>query len=330
MVMGQRYKQLRIEEREQIMVLRSHGKTVREIGLVLGRSHSTVVRELRRNRVSAGFTDYRAHQAEWWARRRKREAGRRERLRNPPWLRSYVKERLRVGLSPELISGELQFSQGRPVVSPEAIYQYVYGEARELIPYLVRSHKRRRRYGSGRRHRKPHIPDRTGIEERPSAVNDRREFGHWESDSMVSRSSKAAVNVLVERKSRYVNLTKLSGKTSLHTRRAIVSRLSEYPEEARRSITYDNGSENVEHGAVNVELGSRSYFCNPYRSWEKGSVENAAGLVRRYLPKKTDFAEVTDRELRKIEWALNHRPRKVLGFRTPAEVFDTILGALPP
>lgn len=328
MVMGQRYNQLRIEEREQIMVLRVQGMSVRQIGLALGRSHSTVVRELNRNRVSEGFTDYVAHQAEWRARRRKRLAGRRERLLSPS-LRSRVRVLLREKWSPELISGHLRLAGG-PFVSHEAIYQYIYEEDRELIPYLARSHRRRRRRVSGRKQRKSHIPDRTGIEGRPSMVNNRREFGHWESDSMVSRSSKASLNVLVERKSRYVNLTLLPGKTSIHTRRAIVGRLSAYPEEARRSITYDNGSENVEHTAVNVELGTRSYFCNPYRSWEKGSVENVAGLVRRTLPKKTDFGEVTDRELRRIEWELNHRPRKVLGFRTPAEVFDTLVGALPP
>ena len=125
-------------------------------------------------------------------------------------------------------------------------------------------------------------------------------------------------------------MTNLAGKASIHTRRAIVVRLSVYPQEARRSITYDNGLENVEHTAVNVELKSRSYFCNPYRSWEKGSVENVAGLVRRYLPKKTDLGKVPDRELQAIEWALNHRPRKVLGFRTPAEIFDKLVGALAP
>lgn len=328
MVMGQRYNQLRIDEREQIMLLRSHGKTVREIGWAIGRSHSTVVRELNRNRVSEGFTDYQAHQAEWRARRRKRLSGCRERLGSPS-LRSCVRDLVRAKWSPELISGRLRLGEG-PWVSPETIYRFIYEEDRGLIPYLARGHKRRRRRVSGRRHRKTHIPDRTGIEDRPSAVNDRREFGHWESDSMVSRSSKAALNVLVERKSRYMNLTFLPGKTSIHTRRAIVGRLSEYPGEVRRSITYDNGSENVEHGRVNVKLGTRSYFCNPYRSWEKGSVENVAGLVRRYLPKKTDFGEVTNRELRKIEWALNHRPRKILGFRTPAEIFDTLVGALPP
>ena len=330
MVMGKRYNQLRLEEREQIMVLRVQGMSVREIGSVLGRSHSTVVRELSRNRVSVGFTDYLAHQAEWRARRRKQEAGRRERLKKPSWLRSSVREKLLAEWSPELISGYLRLEEGRKVVSSETIYQYVYGEARELIPFLARGHRRRRSRWSRRTRQRSRIADRVGIEERPSAVNDRREFGHWESDSMVSRSSKAALNVLVERKSRYANLTKLSGKTSIHTRRALVDRLSVYPQEAQRSITYDNGSENVEHTAVNVELGTRSYFCNPYRSWEKGSVENVAGLVRRTIPKKTDFRKITDGELQEIEWELNHRPRKVLGFRTPAEVFDKLVGALPP
>jgi IS30 family transposase len=147
---------------------------------------------------------------------------------------------------------------------------------------------------------------------------------------MVSRASRAALNVLVERKSRYLNLTLLPGKTSIHTRRAIVGRLSAYPKGSRRSITYDNGSENVDHCAVNRELSTRSYFCHPYRSWEKGTVENTAGLVRRFIPKKTDLGIVSELDLAEIEWALNNRPRKCLGFQTPAEVFNQLVGALPP
>ena len=326
--MGIHYNQLSIVERERIMLYRSHGFSVREIGLEIGRSHSTVSRELRRNEVSRGSGFYLAHDADWRARRRKRLSGKRFCLKSPS-LRSAVVEKLRLKWSPELISGWLLLSGGLSV-SHESIYRYTYYEARELIPFLVRSHKRRRSRVPGGKPKKSRIANRIGIEERPLEANDREQFGHWESDSVISRASKVALNVLVERKSRFLNLSKLTGKTSIDTRRAIVGRLSEYPESARRSITYDNGTENVDHGFVNAELGTRSYFCNPYRSWEKGTVENTAGLVRRTIPKGTDIGKYTDSEIEKIEWELNNRPRKCLGYRTPTEVFQQHIGALPP
>ena len=144
----------------------------------------------------------------------------------------------------------------------------------------------------------------------------------------MSKASKVAFNVALERKSRRLCLTKLPRKTAGHTRQALVHRLKSYPASARRSITYDNGSENVEHEAVNRALGTDSYFCNPYHSREKGAVENINGLIRRYIPKGADIAKITEEQIRWIEWQLNNRPRKCLGYQTPAEVFDKLCVAL--
>ncbi|MCH7521351.1 MAG: IS30 family transposase, partial [Candidatus Marinimicrobia bacterium] len=171
--------------------------------------------------------------------------------------------------------------------------------------------------------------NRKRIKDRPEIANDRLQFGHWESDSMMSKTGyPTPAHVLVERKTRCTKITKLKAKTSKQTRRAINRRLCRSHQGARRSITYDNGSENVEHEIVNAKLGTKSYFCAPYRSWEKGTVENTCGLVRRYIPKKTDIAEIPDSEIRKMERQLNNRPRKCLGFQTPAEVFDKLCGGL--
>ena len=140
---------------------------------------------------------------------------------------------------------------------------------------------------------------------------------------MISRQSNNALVISLERSSRLLHINKIAVKKSHRLVAALAERLGCYPEALRRSITYDNGSENVEHQKINQALGTQSYFCNPYHSWEKGSVENAIGLIRRFLPKKTDFAIIRPAKLKTIENLLNNRPRKSLNFKTPAEVFSS-------
>lgn len=328
MVMGKQYSQLSIDEREMIAVLRAEGKTAREIGRVISRSHSTIVRELERNTPPVYKGYYLAHKAEERARERKCKAGERERLKSP-FIRSYVKRKLPSGWSPEQIAGRLKIVKPDLSISHEAIYQYIYTDAPDLVGCLARRHKKRHSKGHTKKHRKSHIPNRISIDERPRSVDARKEFGHWESDSLVSRASHAALNVLTERKTRYLKIAKLDRKTAELTRKTINRRLSQYPEGVRLSITYDNGAENVEHDLVNETLGTRSYFCNPYHSWEKGTVENSCGLIRRYIPKKANIAMIADNEIKCIERQLNKRPRKCLNYQTPSEVFGKLCGALP-
>jgi IS30 family transposase len=166
------------------------------------------------------------------------------------------------------------------------------------------------------------------IDDRPKYIDKRKQIGHWESDSMVSRASKTSLVVILERTTRYVKLARVKANQAREVSSAINRRLGRLPDSARRTITYDNGSENVEHERVNKVLGTTSYFCNPYHSWEKGSVENAVGLVRRFLPKKTDIASITKEQIKKIENRLNHRPRKCLNFKTPYQLFTSSV-ALP-
>lgn len=326
--MEKAYRQLNLEEREKIGLLKAAGHGPSEIGRILGRDRKTIERELKRNAAPINQGYYLAHKAEARAKTRKQMAGQREWLKGED-LQQHVEEGLKQGWSPELISGRLKQQGDSKTVSHESIYQWVYEKRPDLIGYLPRRHKKRHKKGHSRKHRKSHIPNRISLTERPEGANLREEFGHWEADAMVSRASKVAEQVLVERKSRYLKLTRVERKTAPLTRAAINRRLAQHPPLARLSITYDNGSENTEHELVNEVLGTKSYFCAPYRSWEKGTVENTIGLVRRYIPKRTNLAKLTRENLRFIENRLNNRPRKCLGFQTPTEVFKKLCGALP-
>lgn len=326
--MGKRYRQLSLEEREKIGLLRAGGRGSSEIGRLLGRDRKTIERELVRNAAPINQGYYLAHKADARARERRQLSGQREWLKSQE-LQQHVEESLKMGWSPELISGRLKQQEVFETASHESIYQWVYEKRPDLIGYLPRRHKKRHKKGHSRKHRKSHIPNRISLMERPEGANLREEFGHWEADAMVSRASKVAGQVLVERKSRYLKLTQVKQKTASLTSAAINRRLAQYPQEARLSITYDNGSENVEHERVNAVLGTTSYFCAPYHSWEKGTVENTIGLVRRFIPKRMNLAKLTKEDIRFVEKRLNNRPRKCLGFQTPAEVFNQLCGALP-
>jgi IS30 family transposase len=241
--------------------------------------------------------------------------------------RQYVEEKLSLGWSPEIISGRLELDQNLTRVSHEAIYQYIYKYAPELIKYLPRHHKRRRKKHPYRK-QSPAIANKTSIIDRPEEINNRLEIGHWESDSIESKGRKCGLNVLLERTTRLVQITKLSSKKSIDTFHAIEKKLSFFPDAFIKSITYDNGTENTRHLQVNDALKCNSYFCQPYHSWEKGSVEQINGLIRRYLPKGTDFTLIHHSKIKEIEMALNNRPRKCLNFKTPLEVYTEMCGAL--
>ena len=316
------YQHLTNHERDLIAVLRSQGKSLRQIATTLGRDPGTVSRELRRNAPPVYTGYYLAHKAQQRAEERNRLSRSHRRLKNDR-IRRYVATQLQRGWSPELIAGRLKLRHPYHAISHEAIYQWVYTDARALIPCLVRAHRRRKNRGYSRRHRKSHIPKRVSIRKRPAHILRRRQAGHWETDTAISRRSRTALQVTVERKARYTRLAKLPQKGSREMSLALTRRLRYYAQGLRRSITYDNGSENTEHLRTNRRLGTRSYFCEPYHSWERGTVENTIGLVRRFFPKQTDFATISKSRIQAVERWLNHRPRKCLGFETPAEVFES-------
>ena len=277
-------------------------------------------RELERNAPPVYTGYYLSHKAQERADKRNRESHRRPRLKTDS-LRQYVEKRIRLGWSPELIAGRLAIEHPELSISHEAIYQWIYQEATHLILSLVRAHRKRKHRGYSRKHKKSHIPQRISIQERPQTVLRRLHIGHWETDTISCRKSYQAVQVTVERKARYAKMAKLKTKSARAMSIALTRRLSRYPTNLRLSITYDNGPENAEHLRTNKILGTCSYFCEPFHSYERGTVENTIGLVRRFLPKKTNLAKISQDHLVKIEYWLNNRPRKCLGFKTPAEVF---------
>ena len=316
------YKQLSQEEREHIAHLFSEGDSLVDIAKALDRNKSTISRELTRNSASEyrRYTPCRAHAR---ACERKTTANTHERLKND-FIRQYVKDGLKQGWSPEQIAGRIRIDHPGYSVNHEAIYQYIYHpqnpQRLEMINLLRRAHKKRRNKSIGRKVRKTKIPNRIPIDARPKSVENRNRYGHWEGDSMVSRKSKAALNTLAERKSRLVLITKLSRKGAVETNKAVISRLKKLPAGGRQTLTLDNGTENTKHEQISSRLGIKCFFAHPYASWERGTNENLNGLIRWYLPKGTDFSKITQEQIAQIEYLLNSRPRKCLGYKTPLEV----------
>lgn len=319
------YKQLSCEERDKIAYLRAKGKNITDIARSIERNKGTISRELRRNK-SPVYDVYLANKAHQRAIKRKHLSVQHERIRNP-LIRRYVMKKLKAKWSPELIAGRLTAEYPGLHVSHEAIYQFIYDKEirkeHNLVKYLTRAYKKRRLRTHSHRHKKLHIPHRISIKERPPEVNERKQVGHWEADTIISRKSKPALGIMLERTSRRIHLAKLPTKASRPFRGAINRRLGRYPKKLRLSITYDNGCENVDHEYTNKVLGTRSYFCEPFHSWEKGSLENAAGIVRRFFPKKTNFALVTKEQVKRVENIINNRPRKCLNYQTPNEVLGS-------
>jgi IS30 family transposase len=315
------YMHLKGYERDRIAVWRSRGLSLREIATKVGRHYSTLSRELRRNKGrKGGYWPHRAQQRAQW---RRQNTHKRMRLKSRV-LRHEVEEMLVKGWSPELIAGRItEKRKDLGSIGYEAIYQWIYSERPDLIGCLVRAHPKR-----WPRHYRPYrlykgIPGRISILERPLAANTRSQAGHWETDLIVGPGS-PALQVLVERQTRYSKLRAISNKTASASRAALTGLLTNIPDPLRRSITYDNGSENYEHQVLSDDFGMASYFCQPYHSWEKGTVENTNGLIRRFVPKRTRLGSVAPERFQQIEDWLNDRPRKCLKFQTSREAFNAL------
>jgi IS30 family transposase len=317
--MKKQYKQLTNDERDLIAVHHANGFTISDIAKMLNRNKSTISRELTRNSAESSRI-YLSSQAHKRAKKRKKQAAMKGELKCHK-IRNFVANKLKEGWSPEIIAGTMSYDHQNVKISHESIYLYIYKKRPDLVPYLARSHKKRCKRIPQTNKKNKRIPHRIFIDQRPLEINNRSEFGHWESDTVVSRQSKVALAVSLERISKIVKIKKIKQNKAEIFSRAIVRRLKPLPPSSRRSITYDNGSENSLHEFINQQLNTDSYFCNPYHSWEKGSVENVIGLIRRFLPKKTDFAKITHKRIQEIEFLLNNRPRKCLNFKTPNEVF---------
>lgn len=325
--MGKQYNQLTLAERDQITIMHCEGRKMSEIAKALGRDKSTISRELNRN-SSPEYKKYLSHRAHARANERRTKVSCRPRLKND-LIRAYVKEKLALGWSPELIAGRIKVDHPECSISHEAIYQYVYHphteDRVEMIKSLRRGHHKRKKKGIGRKERKTKIPNRVSIDLRPKSADSRLIFGHWEGDSLVSRKSSAALNSLTERKSRLLFLTKLDRKGAKETKDAVINRLKQLPDKARKSLTMDNGTENAQHEDITANIGVKCFFAHPYSSWERGTNEHINGIIRWYLPKGTDFSKISEQEIAHIESLINNRPRKCLGFKTPLEVASSFV-----
>lgn len=300
-----------------------------EISRTLGRSPSSVSRELQRNFPSERRV-YAPRLANERALRNRTRRGREERLKSET-LRRHVVARLKLGWSPEQIAATAQGAVGTSI-SHEAIYQYVYarvskasgllyGGREDLRPYLARRRKRRMRKGLRKPHRiiKGPLPS---IDLRPREVDHRTAVGHWEDDSLVyTPTCPVRLRTTNERVTGVVFIDKARDRTMAEANRITEERLGALPSPLRQTLTRDRGSENLGYAALEERLGLRCFFAHAYHSWERGSNENTNGLVRRFFPKGTDFRAVADAEIRQVEYLLNTRPRKRLGWKTPYEVF---------
>ena len=323
---------LSLEEREEVSRGIARGHSAREIARALGRSHTTVTREIDR---CGGRRRYRAHAAD-------REAWRRSRRPRPtklelcPELRRAVAERLHDDHSPEQIAGwlRLRYPDNEAMhVSHETIYRALYVQARGTLRRELTRHLRRgrsRRYARSQSSKGQGQGKLTGmvmISERPPEVDDRAVPGHWEGDLLMGTRANA-IATLVERQTRYCQLVALpEGTGAIEVCEALAASITTLPAQLRRSLTWDQGHEMSEHRRFSVETGVEVYFCHPRSPWQRGTTENTNGLLRQYFPRGESLAGVGQERLDEVAARLNGRPRKTLGWKTPAEVLDEHLAA---
>lgn len=315
-----KHHKIQANERDQIAFLLASNTSLRGISKQLGRAFSSIREEVKRNSHGGVYT---AIKAEDISRCRNTTSRKTNPLKNPD-IYKYVFDKLRCGWSPEEIAGRLKRNNGeQAVICHETIYRYIYssqGKGKNLSEYLVRRH-RKRRVWYGRHKYQRGIPDRVSIDLRPKVINQRKRFGDWEVDSVEGRAHQKGIHTFAERKTRKYGaklIDKIDSEFGVNAQLKVFGKL---PPKARRSATFDNGRENYNHTKLNIYLGMKTYFCNPYSAWQKGTNEHFNGVLRRYIPKKTDLTTLTQFELDEIVDEINNRPLKCLKYETPNEAF---------
>lgn len=299
-------------EREILYRLKKQGHAQSEIAKLMGRHPSTIGRELRRN---SGRRGYRPKQAQRFAETRRKASRRPAKLENPE-VHDEVQQKLTQLWSPDQIDGRLRAKfprQPQRWVSRQTIYNWINRRAPHWKIHLRRGGRPVERRGK--------LRDIVRIDGRPDVINRRRRYGDWEGDTIVGKGRRSALVTLVERKSGYTRMGRADDLTAPTTTRVARRKMRDLPESWRRSITFDNGKEFAEHDQIAEQLGVEVYFALPYRSWQRGTNENTNGLIRQLFPKGTDFTRISHQTVARAETLLNERPRKRLGYQTPAEVF---------
>lgn len=328
--MGRPYCHLKLDERRKIAKWLEAKMPISEIADHLCRDASTIYRDIKRNRYTdtelPELNGYYAVTAQDMY--EKRRAIHRKMIVHPE-LKLAIEDRLKAGWSPEQIAGRMRLERHPIRVSHETIYRFAYskdGRDERFYRHLP-EHRRRRRPRGHRRHNRNRIFDVQSLSHRPEIVAERTEFGHWECDLMLFRKEHGKVNVtsLVERVSRYAVVMRNEDRQSKPIMEALINGLAPLPADARQSITFDRGTEFSAWRRLKDGIGADSWFCDPQAPWQKGTVENTNNRLRKYLPRSTEPTALTNRYLRSICQRLNSTPRKCLGYRTPAEIFETNL-----
>mgnify|MGYP000017570890 FL=1 len=322
---------LTLSEREEISRGIVAQRSVRSMALLLGRSPSTVSREGRRN---GGYDRYRAAAADARAWARAHRPKRCKLAKHPP-LRRAVARKLRLNWSPEQVAGWLKRvhpGEGSYQVSHETIYRSLFVQARGVLKKELLQHLRTKRTNLRSKHigqkgeGQGQIKDIISISERPASVEDRAVPGHWEGD-LITGSKNSYIATLVERHTRYVMLAKVTGKDTQTVVSALIKQAKKLPAELYKSLTWDRGKELSDHRRFSLETDIDVYFCDPRSPWQRGSNENTNGLLRQYFPKGTDLSVYSQADLNRVARQLNERPRKTLGFETPAEKFNACVAS---
>ena len=315
------YKHLSLEERYYLETAKKAGKTITEIANDLGRSQSTISRELNRN---TGERGYRHKQATRMA--QERHAIKPKQVKLTEIIKEQIASLLEQDWSPEQIAGRLKI-KGEISLHHETIYQYILADklaGGDLYKYLRHQKKTyRKRYGHPRN--RTGIPNRVDIDERPEIANRRGRVGDWEADTIIGKNHKGAIVTLDERKSKLRLAAPLKGKKSKLVTEAMTKLLHPF-QQFVQTITFDNGKEFVGHELIAENLSCKTYFAKPYHSWERGQNENANGLLRQYFPKSMELIDIANEAVIEAVHKLNDRPRKCLKFKTPYEVFEKLTG----
>ncbi len=304
-----KFKYLSDHERSEIEILNNKGYKIREIARVLGRSPNTISLELKK--VPSG---YKAIYAKLYS--NKKLKNRRlnwSKIESTPALKKYVIDGLKNNWNPDEISGRMKKDRLPWYVSKSSIYEWLETSRGERFKKYLYGYRQGKRYKK-KKGNNGQILQITPIEMRKISINNRLVYGHWESDLIVSgKSSTSGISTSVERKSRYIHALKVDNQTSYEKQKTLINLINEFKV---KSITFDRGHENSKHHELNIE----TYFCNPYSSYEKGGVENANKMIRRYFPKKTDFSCISQEEVNRIVSIINNKPRKILNYETATEV----------
>lgn len=323
-----KHRRLTLKERIQIETLLNENRSKAYIAKQLGRSRSTISREI--NKLVVNTNDkYDACLSHWCAKDDYLNKRNLDKISTYKPLKHFVYKGLLSEWTPEQISGRIkELYPNDPImsISHEAIYKHIYTRPqaslnKKLIKLLVRK-KTRRRPPKKRRGTGSKIINQVSIDHRPKHIEDRVEIGHWEGDLIIGKNHKSAIGTIVERKARYTIIIKLDSKKADEVAKMFSEKLNQLNNIFKKSMTYDNGIEMARHEKITQSTGMKIFFAHPYSSWERGTNENTNGLIRRYLPKGTDFNQIDEKSLMKIQEKLNNRPRKIIGYKTPKEIMD--------